>query len=205
MRHRRNRFHIECQASPFCTSRPSRAGPHTGTRRNTMPCPSEWERSDNQILLDDLRGFGIRFTGVLGNLAFRISGGKFCKASVAVAIHRVAEHLRLSEGNKVLVHQREDAVTGFLEFNFHCDGVLPRVSGLPFVALDLFLLLHAGDEAPSCTSTSNGALVCDLQQIPLLDRKLRWLFAHLLHALRHSIMAFRLLSGTRLRYHHVRW
>ena len=61
----------------------------------------------------------------------------------------------------MLVHQREDAVTDFREINFHFDGVLPRVSGLPFVVLDLFLVLHAGDEAPGYTLTSNCVLVCD--------------------------------------------
>ena len=202
MWHRRNRFHIECQASPFCTSRPSRAGPHTGTRRNTMPCPSEWERSEPN---PSRRSSWLRHTfhgrprqPCFSHLRWQILQG--IGGSRNSSCSRTSSTLRRKQGSGPSARGCR-----FLEFNFHCDGVLPRVSGLPFVALDLFLLLHAGDEAPSCTSTSNGALVCDLQQIPLLDRKLRWLFAHLLHALRHSIMAFRLLSGTRLRYHHVRW
>ena len=48
---------------------------------------------------------------------------------------------------------------------------------------------------------STAFLVCDQQQIAFLDRKLHWLFARSLKVLRHLIMALRLLSETRPRYH----
>ena len=67
--------------------------------------------------------------------------------------------------DEVLVHEREDAFIDLLEFSLHFHDALPRVRGLLLVALCPFLLFHDGDDAPGCTSTVNGVLVRDRQQV----------------------------------------
>merc|ERR1719284_1482936 len=71
------------------------------------------------------------------------------------------------------------------------------VGRLLLVALGLLFLLHAGDDPPRCTSTTDGVLVRHRQQIPLLHRKFRWLLPDPLHVLCHLIIALRLLGEFR--------
>ena len=78
--------------------------------------------------------------------ATRASSAASLCASVADALHLEVQLLRLSRADRC-----EDAVTDLKEFSFHFHDALPRVRRA-------LLLLHAGDDAPGCSSTLDGIL-----------------------------------------------
>ena len=61
---------------------------------------------------------------------------------------------------RILVHERQDAVTDIVEFRLHIRGVLPRVRGLLLLDLHRPLPLHTDDDVPGyaclrCSSTAD--------------------------------------------------
>ena len=129
------------------------------------------DRGQCQIVLGDLGGFRTSDTCIFAGFAPCLACCKLGKVSVVVAFHLVVKRLRLigaRRWDELLVHESKDAFTDLVKLIFHFRDVLSRVWGQLFLTLWFLLLFNAGDDAPRRTSTVNGILVSNGQQITIL-------------------------------------
>jgi hypothetical protein len=95
----------------------------------------------------------------------------------------------LRRGDEVLVQDLEDVLADLGELGLDLLAVLLDEGDLRLVALGLLLLLDGGDDPPGGAAGTDDVLVCDGQQIPLLDGELGVGGGDGLHVLNHLCMA----------------
>jgi len=86
--------------------------------------------------------------------------------------HLVVEDFRLStlgRRNQVLVENIEDIFADLGKFGLNLLTVLLDESNLGRVSLGFLFLLDRGDDSPRCSASPNDVLVCNGQEISLLD------------------------------------
>ena len=95
--------------------------------------------------------------------------------SIAQDIHLVVENLGLAGlglWNQRLIQNVENILANFLEFGLDLLAILADGTNVLIGTLGLFLLLDGRDDSPRSTSCAYDILVCNGEQIALIDGKL---------------------------------
>merc|ERR1719424_1901442 len=151
----------------------------------------------SQVLLRDLLCLLICLFCAVRRLGLLFVGCVLRNVPVVVGLHLLVEDLGLAGaglGNRIAIQESQDCVANFVELCFHFAAILLREFSVLFVPLGFLLLLHTGDDAPSCAAAAHGILVGHRQEVALFDGKLVSAFANCLHVLSHLIIALGLLG-----------
>lgn len=119
-------------------------------------------------------------------------------ASLFADLHLVIEHLglaRLGLGDQSLVEDIENILADLLELAFDLLTIVTDGTDMLVGALGLFLLLDGRDDSPGSTSCANYILVCDGEEIALIDSE----FAAKLFGVSGPILAWWCACDVRLR------
>jgi hypothetical protein len=90
-------------------------------------------------------------------------------------VHLVVENLRFARlglWNQGLVENIEDILADLLELSLDLLAVIADGCDVLIGTLGLLLLLDGGDDAPGSTSSTDNVLVCDRQEISLINTQL---------------------------------
>merc|ERR1712125_293765 len=121
-----------------------------------------------QVLLGNLVSLLVSQPRVFGRLGLGVAVTELSDVPVIVGLHLLVEDLRLASRrltDEAVVQETKNGVADFLEFCFDFAAILFRVLGLLVVALRLFLLFDARDNAPRSTAAADRVLVGHGEQV----------------------------------------
>lgn len=159
-----------------------------------------------EALLCDLSGGLVGLERLVGGLLALVANGEFSEVAVVIALprvivsncgvfalsaknlHLVVEHLGLAalgRRDQVLVQALQDILADLGKLVLDLLAVLLDKGDLGLVALGLLLLLNRGNDSPGGAASTDDVLVCDGQEVALLNGKFLVCRGHHLHVLDH--------------------
>merc|ERR1712216_716777 len=120
---------------------------------------------------------GLRFVGSIFELG---------QVTMIVGLHLLVEDLGLACGglrDQISIQQIQNGFTDLVELFLNFLAVLLGILCIILVVFGFFLLLHAGDDAPSSPAAAYCILVGHREKVALFHRKLVFCLAYLFHVL----------------------